>query len=71
MRIENAKVRHPSNTEVKSEEKSRPSIFTDKYRGEYYNLDVTKLVPFHRQARKYFDEDELKQMAETIKPQIQ
>jgi ParB family chromosome partitioning protein len=67
MRIENAKVRHPSTTEVKSEEKSRPSIFTDKYRGEYYNLDVTKLVPFHRQARKYFDEDELKQMAETIK----
>ncbi len=67
MRIENAKIRHPSNTEVRSEEKSRPSIFTDKYRGEYYNIDINKLVPFHKQARRNFDEEALQQMAETIK----
>ncbi|XP_065650391.1 nucleoid occlusion protein-like [Hydra vulgaris] len=67
MRIENAKIRTPSNIEVKSEEKSRPSIFTDKYRGEYYNINVDKLVPFHKQARQNFDEDALQQMAETIK----
>ena len=67
MRIENAKIRHPSANEVKIEESSRPSIFTDKYRGEYYNIDVSKLVPFHKQARKNFDEEALQQMAETIK----
>jgi ParB family chromosome partitioning protein len=67
MRIENAKVRPPSNIEVKSEEKSRPSIFTDKYRGEYYNINVSKLIPFHKQARRNFDEEALQQMAETIK----
>ncbi|XP_065650397.1 probable chromosome-partitioning protein ParB [Hydra vulgaris] len=67
MRIENAKIRTPSNIEVKSEEKSRPSIFTDKYSGEYYNINVDKLVPFHKQARQNFYEDALQQMAETIK----
>lgn len=70
MRVDKAKIRHPFPIiEDKREENknTRPSIFTEKFRGEYYNIDVAKLIPFHNQARKYFDEESLNQLAETIK----
>ncbi len=34
---------------------------------EYYNISVDNLVPFHHQARKKFDEDKLKALADTIR----
>ena len=69
MRIDKAKVRHPARQNEEQKEKSnvRSSAFTSKRIGEYYNIEVGKLTPFHKQARKHFDEDSLKQMAETIK----
>jgi ParB family transcriptional regulator, chromosome partitioning protein len=68
MRIENAKMRHVEAPKNSSQTNStRPSVFTEKYRGEYYNIDVEKLIPFHKQARTYFNEVALKQLAETIK----
>jgi ParB family chromosome partitioning protein len=69
MRVDKAKVRYPSesNVEQKESNNTRPSAFTGKLRGEYYNIEVTKLQPFHKQARKHFDEEALKQLAETIK----
>lgn len=70
MRIDKAKVRYPSQKQGKTNQEkvnTRPSVFTESYRGEYYNLDVGKLIPYHKQARKYFDEESLHQMAETIK----
>jgi ParB family chromosome partitioning protein len=66
MRIDKAKIRYPAKSELQ-EQNTRPSVFTEKLRGEYYNIDVDKLIPFHKQARKYFDEEALKQLAETIK----
>ncbi|MBL4653790.1 MAG: ParB/RepB/Spo0J family partition protein [Flavobacteriales bacterium] len=68
MRIENAKMRHVKYSEESTQVNStRPSVFTEKFRGEYYNIDVEKLIPFHKQARKYFNEIALEQLAETIK----
>lgn len=70
MRVDKAKIRHPSPSVDKNQEENtntRPSVFTEKFRGEYYNIDITKLIPFHNQARKHFDEDSLNQLAETIK----
>lgn len=68
MRIDKAKIRYPAGSKMElQEQNTRPSVFTEKLRGEYYNIDVTKLIPFHKQARKYFDEEALKQLAETIK----
>lgn len=70
MRVDKAKIRHPSPSvdEIQGEStNTRPSVFTEKFRGEYYNIDISKLVPFHNQARKHFDEDSLNKLAETIK----
>lgn len=69
MRVDKAKIRNPSVHEDKKEENvsTRPSVFTEKFRGEYYNIDVNKLIPFHNQARRHFDEDSLIQLANTIK----
>ena len=68
MKIEKAKIRYsaPPSTDL-SEQNTRPSVFTEKLRGEYYNIDITKLIPFHKQARKHFDEESLKQLGETIR----
>ncbi len=49
------------------EQTSRASVGMDKFVGEYYYLDVQKLVPYKNQARKIFDEDELKNLADTIR----
>jgi ParB family chromosome partitioning protein len=71
MRIDKAKVRYPAPSNPTKEERNssqtRPSVFTESHRGEFYNIDVSKLIPFHKQARRQFDEEALKQMAETIK----
>ena len=69
MRIEKAKIRYPNQKNVSLDDapSTRLSVFTAKVRGEFYNIDVKKLVPFHNQARKHFDEESLNQLAETIK----
>jgi ParB family chromosome partitioning protein len=46
---------------------NRSSVGMNKFVGEYFYLSLDKLIPFKNQARTYFDEDELKQLAETIK----
>ncbi len=72
MKIDKAKIRHgvsSSNDDTKNhdERKTRPSIFTENYRGEYYNISIKNLISFHKQARKHFDEEALQQMADTIR----
>lgn len=68
MKIDKAKIRYPAPLGNESrEQNTRPSVFTEKLRGEYYNIDVTKLTPFCKQARKHFDEEALIQLSETIK----
>lgn len=46
---------------------SRASIGMEKFVGEYFYLDVEKLIPFRNQARKIFDKEEIEQLAKTIK----
>lgn len=34
---------------------------------EHYQISVDKLIPYHKQARKYFDENEIENLAKSIK----
>lgn len=45
---------------------SRASVGMEKFVGEYFYLDVEKLIPFRNQARKIFDKEEIEQLARTI-----
>jgi ParB family transcriptional regulator, chromosome partitioning protein len=67
MKIDQAKIRMPQIEEVKTEKRPRVSVYTEDYRGEYYNLSVERLTPFKGQARKYFDEESILSLASTIK----
>lgn len=51
----------------KFDSNNRASIGMDKFVGEYYYIEVQKLVPYKNQARKIFDQDELKNLADTIR----
>ncbi|WP_052046403.1 ParB/RepB/Spo0J family partition protein [Candidatus Paracaedibacter symbiosus] len=46
---------------------SRASIGMDKFAQEFYFIDTSKLIPYKNQARVIFDEDELQNLATTIK----
>lgn len=48
-------------------EGSRISMGQEKFVGEYYYIEVDRLVPFKNQARKIFDEIELSNLSDTIK----
>ena len=67
MKIEKAKVRYSSKVEIRDTGSTRPSVFTEKYRGEYFNIEVDKLFAFKKQARKNFNIEALEQLSETIK----
>jgi ParB family chromosome partitioning protein len=69
MRIEKAKIRLPNNIkeENSNESSQRVSTYTESYKGEYYNIEVTKLIPFKNQSRKHFDQKSLEELASTIK----
>lgn len=45
----------------------RSSLGMDKFVGEYFYINIDKLIPHKNQARRNFDESELQQLAETIK----
>jgi ParB-like partition proteins len=45
----------------------RGSIYSSVNMAEYYNIDVDKLIPFSKQARRVFDEQELQGLADSIK----
>lgn len=68
MRIDQAKIREPL---IKKENREnvtrRVSTYTESYKGEYYNIDISKLIPFKNQSRKIFDKKSLEELAHTIK----
>jgi ParB family chromosome partitioning protein len=68
MKIEKAKIKVP-NLEQKSQrvENQRVSAYAESYKGEYYHIEVTKLIPFKNQSRKHFDQESLEELASTIK----
>lgn len=67
MKIEEAKLRPSSVGENKGFTPKRLSAFSDSNRSEIVYLDVDILVPYKNQARKIFSQEELDQMAQTIK----
>lgn len=67
MRIDKAKIRAPLFQESKTLPKQRVSTYTESYKGEYYNIEVSKLIPFKNQSRKNFDQKSLEELAHTIK----
>lgn len=71
MELNRAKIRYPESVEAKivpnNKGEVRSSLYTEDFKGEYYNISVEKLLPFRVQARSYFDEEKLNDLAETIK----
>lgn len=67
MKLENAKVRLPeTQTQIRAATK-RVSLFMEKQREEISWLDVGQLIPYRHQARKTFDNQELDNLAHSIK----
>lgn len=68
MRIDEAKIKIPTNKmNSRVSPPQRASTYTESYKGEYYNIEVSKLIPFKNQSRKIFDEKSLEELADTIK----
>lgn len=49
------------------ESSSRSSIGMDQFVGEYYFISIEKLIPYQKQARRIFNEEEIQELAGTIK----
>ena len=69
MKISDAKVRKPKTLQIieRDIEPSRVSIFTESTRGEFLKIPIANLKPYKNQARKLFEDSELKSLADTIK----
>ncbi len=67
MKIDDAKVRLPikQQPEVLVVSK-RVSAFSENRREEIHYINLEKLIPYHNQARRTFDEEELNNLAKTI-----
>lgn len=70
MKLEAAKIRE---TDLKEEKRiaTLPSrgihVFNEDKKGEFYFLETEKLVPYKRQARRQFNEEEIQNLAASIK----
>lgn len=67
MQFNQAKTRMPVEMKKTSFAGTRSSVYTENFKGEFYNISVDKLIPFKNQARKIFNEEGLVTLAETIK----
>lgn len=68
MRIEKAKIRVPAKEQTNNNKyNQRVSSYTESYKGEYYNIEISKLIPFKNQSRKHFDLKSLEELASSIK----
>ena len=67
MKIDDAKVRLPikQQPEVLVVSK-RVSAFSENRREEIHYINLEKLIPYHNQARRTFDEEELNNLAKTL-----
>lgn len=74
MKIENTKTKTPgaglrrkkSSTADAGVDSGRLSILNENNRQEIIYIDSERLIPYHKQSRRNFDEGELKTLAETI-----
>ncbi len=67
MKIENAKMREGGLLSAKPIVGSRTSILSGEKRSEINYINVDLLIPYHKQARIVFDEQEIDGLAETIR----
>ena len=71
MKISNAKTRTPPpSLERKGntvDSGTTVNVFNNDRKGEYYLLKIDQLIPFKHQARLYFDDEKIKELATTIK----
>lgn len=71
MKLKDAKVRYVKKEESKPVHKGtktgRMSIYSEGYKGEFYNIPISKLYPFKSQARQFFDSESIEALASTIK----
>ena len=67
MRMEDAKIRDTYKTKPEKKGEQRSSLYTETYRGEYYNIETKKLIPFKNQARKIITKESIEELASTIK----
>ncbi len=67
MKISDAKIRLPDESKAETVSVSkRVSAFSENRREEIHYISVEKLIPYHNQARRTFDEEELNNLAKTI-----
>lgn len=71
MQLHKAKMKYPTQIEQKLDsdpaKSSRVSLYSEDFRGEFFNIALEKLIPFSKQARKVFDEESILALANTIK----
>jgi ParB family transcriptional regulator, chromosome partitioning protein len=67
MQFNKAKVRYSSDIIKPSRKEGRVSVYTEDFKGEYYNLPVENLHPFKNQARRTFNDNDIEALAATIK----
>jgi ParB family chromosome partitioning protein len=67
MKIENAKVKLVEAKKSESFQPKRLSAFSDSNRSEIVYIDTDRLIPYIKQARRFFDEEEIDNLAQTIK----
>lgn len=53
-------------TEPNFSETKRSSVGLEQFMGEYYFIDVEKLISYQNQARRIFNEEDIKNLSETI-----
>jgi len=67
MKIDDAKMRFSLEKKpTSSASPKRVSSFSENRREEIHYINVEKLIPYHNQARRTFDEEELNNLAKTI-----
>ena len=67
VRYKNPSAAFERNSSKKDDSNLRVSIGIEQSVREYYYLNIDKLVPYEKQARRIFPEEELQQLSETIK----
>lgn len=67
MKIENAKTRNSSSIFGEKAICSRTSVMSNNHRTEISYINVDQLVPYHKQSRRVFNQEEINNLAATIK----
>lgn len=71
MKIDESKLRIPSENIARRKpsnfESNRTSLLNETQKGDYYNLKIEDLIPYHKQVRALFDDEKIEDLALTIR----